>query len=736
MFSKDNREFRVFISSTFNDMHDERDMLNQQIFPEIRKMCWERGVNFSPVDLRWGINSEDTSNGDILSVCLGEVANSQPFFIGILGQRYGWIPEERESVLKVEHQENLDVFVSESLIQKQSITEMEIRYGVLKNTNAVDAFFYFKKDYPLGIEESEFSQNKLAQLKDNIRSWVIETDNTEHLFDGYTSLDSLGKRIRADLIKVIKYRWPEMEVPSKIERANFRLQGYIQSKRQDYIADETSISRLDKHLDSLHNQCERTVVICGPSGIGKSALLAEWAYRTKERRVDALIFEHYLELNGHISNQELVIRLLHELNAPKNGIEQAQQLNQLDKYMREQLQAYKKPVVLILDCNGNKVYNCFTDLPENVLIITTRTHLTGGLTLEVPQLNDYRRKLIIDKFTSRYSKRLNNEQINLIDTNSLTRNPLFLKTVLDEIRLFGRLKARTAHGVSNEVTAHLKYYLESEGLISLFDKVIESRENALGRDLVKSILSLIRISLTGLTEYELYELLKKHGLDCTQRNIIEVLRLFDPQLSYMGIDGGTYHFINHIMDDAVWSRYKLSEAIGGRLELHTLLADHFFNFSGRLSSLRLREALPYYLVESKQWQKLDHFYAELYAISPSIDYSDGGYLIGKLRRISDLSHSRFLASVRDSITVIMAEWDQENTLKTLFDLNKQLFFTNKVKGVDGGNELLESLAIIIEEKGLKNFSRYAEAVIPEQSTVFYFSSTIDRILSFAPNKIS
>ena len=40
------RLIRVFVSSTFRDMQDEREVLVKRVFPELRKLCDERGVVF------------------------------------------------------------------------------------------------------------------------------------------------------------------------------------------------------------------------------------------------------------------------------------------------------------------------------------------------------------------------------------------------------------------------------------------------------------------------------------------------------------------------------------------------------------------------------------------------------------------------------------------------------------------------------------------------------------------
>ena len=47
------RTVRVFVSSTFRDMHAERDWLARVVFPELRERCAARELHLTDVDLRW-----------------------------------------------------------------------------------------------------------------------------------------------------------------------------------------------------------------------------------------------------------------------------------------------------------------------------------------------------------------------------------------------------------------------------------------------------------------------------------------------------------------------------------------------------------------------------------------------------------------------------------------------------------------------------------------------------------
>ena len=126
----ENRHIRVFISSTFQDLQDERDYLMRHIFPELRLYASRRDVTLTELDLRWGITEDEAKSGKVLEICFNEIENSVPFFIGIIGNRYGWRPNISDI--------NIDVFdkfeAIKGYIEKHlSVTEMEMQFGVLEH---------------------------------------------------------------------------------------------------------------------------------------------------------------------------------------------------------------------------------------------------------------------------------------------------------------------------------------------------------------------------------------------------------------------------------------------------------------------------------------------------------------------------------------------------------------------------------------------------------------------------
>ena len=109
---RSSRTFRVFISSTFSDLKEERDALQKEVFPKLRELCKKQGFSFQAIDLRWGVSEEAALDQQTMKICLDEIKRCQqitpkPNFIVLLGDRYGWRPlpyeisvHEYETILK------------------------------------------------------------------------------------------------------------------------------------------------------------------------------------------------------------------------------------------------------------------------------------------------------------------------------------------------------------------------------------------------------------------------------------------------------------------------------------------------------------------------------------------------------------------------------------------------------------------------------------------------------------
>ncbi|KOV93334.1 hypothetical protein ADL04_27545 [Streptomyces sp. NRRL B-3648] len=89
--------FRVFVSSTFGDLAEERAALHERVFPRLRALCSEADAEFQAIDLRWGVSEEAAIEQRVAEICLGEIdrcrqITRRPNFLVLLGQRYGARP--------------------------------------------------------------------------------------------------------------------------------------------------------------------------------------------------------------------------------------------------------------------------------------------------------------------------------------------------------------------------------------------------------------------------------------------------------------------------------------------------------------------------------------------------------------------------------------------------------------------------------------------------------------------
>jgi hypothetical protein len=149
----------VFISSTFNDMHAERDYLVKSVFPALSEWCEERKLRLIDIDLRWGVTAADSEAKNTVRACLRNIDACRPFFLCFLGQRRGWVPSADD--IGGDTYEMFPNLVKNNYVEKTSVTEMEILHalidplhnGILRGTKddsrsgeAVEhAFFYLRE---------------------------------------------------------------------------------------------------------------------------------------------------------------------------------------------------------------------------------------------------------------------------------------------------------------------------------------------------------------------------------------------------------------------------------------------------------------------------------------------------------------------------------------------------------------------------------------------------------------
>lgn len=296
------RQIRVFISSTFRDMQEERDRLVKFTFPELRRRCRERQVEFLEVDLRWGVTEEQAERGEVLPICLAEIENCRPFFIGFLGERYGHVPENV-------HHEIVKAYPWLAEHGERSLTEIEIRHGVLRNSDiAPRAFFYFRDPAYLDrvpaarrsdfVSESPDAAAKLDTLKQSIRESGL------HLHENYPSPEALGDLILEDLWQVIDEEFPANSASDALDRETAEHDAFAEARRAIYIGRQAYYEALDQHVLGDGPP----LVILGESGSGKSALLANWVKRYHKDHSGDFVLLHFIGSSHYSADYVAILK--------------------------------------------------------------------------------------------------------------------------------------------------------------------------------------------------------------------------------------------------------------------------------------------------------------------------------------------------------------------------------------------------------------------------------------------
>ncbi len=621
---QNNRHIRVFISSTFRDMHEERDILIKKIFPELHKRCRNRGVEFTEIDLRWGVTEEQAERGEVLPICLKEIENSRPYFIGLLGERYGWVPL-RENI-------NPSIFQTQSWIEEhldKSVTEMEIIHGVLKNPEMNDrAFFYFRdpnyllKAKNIKINDFKESDKKLVEKLETLKN-EIRNSNC-NLKENYSSPEEVANYILDDLWKIIDEKFPADSVPDPLDKEIFEHEQFAQSRRKVYIGRDEYFNRLDDHSNSE----QPPLIIIGESGSGKTALVANWVARYRERHPETFIIQHYVGSSVQSTNyisilkriiQELKRKFNIKLEIPK---EPEDVIREFPNWLS--IAATNGKIILILDGlnqledidNTHKLYWLPEIFPPKIRVITSI--LPGEVcdiltkrnwpVYSVTGLRSDERRLLISEYLWQYRKSLDEEQFQIILEKEQTQNPLYLKVLLDELRVFG---------VYEQLNDRIRHYIQAKSPAELYEKILERLEQDFEKDrphLVQDALSLIWASRMGMSEKELLEILGEIHKPLPQAFWSPLFLALEESLVNRQ---GLQNFFHDYLRNAVYKKY-IQNNINEKL-IHEKIASYFEQTE---LDFRKIDELPWQLMKAEKWDKLAKVLQDLEFINEAFEKNE------------------------------------------------------------------------------------------------------------------
>ncbi|MCK4463513.1 MAG: tetratricopeptide repeat protein, partial [Candidatus Omnitrophica bacterium] len=215
----------------------------------------------------------------------------------------------------------------------------------------------------------------------------------------------------------------------------------------------------------------------------------------------------------------------------------------------------------------------------------------GWETLHIEKLTkDERRRMIVD-YLNRFGKKLDLTRIDQIIATSAAANPLYLKILLDELRITG---------THDKLDERLNIYLAEPDVPALLKNVLIRYQCHYERDregLVKEALGLIFSARRGLSETELLQLLRPADLEQLPQAVWTPLRAAMEELL---IDrGGILNFAHEFLRTAVKETF-----VPGREnqdDLRLWLAGYF---EAQTASSRSCDELPWLLQQTKSMDRL------------------------------------------------------------------------------------------------------------------------------------
>ncbi len=476
------RSIPLFITSTFRDMHAERDYLIKHVLPELEERLRKRRLLLEVIDLRWGVETvslqeEQQKELRILRVCLDEIERSRPLQIILLGDRYG-------SVLPSERMETAVAEKGLSLEDKEiSVTALEVEFGVF----AVEppqrrCFIYCRDPLPyekMAAEDVAFysdatNSEKLSSLKKRLEqalpqryrnypaSWDAENKSVTGLEEfGNQVLDDLWSELDAittTLISTSPKTWKESQYRQYSDFASQQSRGFVGREK---VLDDLMQFALSPVKDSnLWGICITSAI-----GGGKSAIISKlFELLTQE---DVLLLAHSVGIGERGDSIDAILfRWIEQIAQSVDfRIElpddvSASRIDEVFSYYLEQA-ALNRRVVLLLDGldrfddsdRGKSLTWLPWRWPSNVRLLSSARpgevlsllkQREGCQQYPLPLLTSAEASQIAQLICQRYHRQLNEAVLQTLlehttpDGKRAAGNPLWINLVVEKINLLDR----------------------------------------------------------------------------------------------------------------------------------------------------------------------------------------------------------------------------------------------------------------------------------------------------------
>lgn len=285
------KTIRIFVSSTFRDMDTERDALRNLIEPRLNEALSKYSIDVKLVDLRHTVETNkkltiEQREQRVFQICMDEIESCSPYFIALIGHRYGWIPDlKKMGIIEKYKKVQRDDFTNGK--DKISVTSYELLSGLFRG-NEINkrSLVYLRNDDSYGNinpkSRSDYFENteEGIALSMGLRDFLkrnFQVDGEREILKRYT-LDPTGEdkeelkkwcdHVYKDIMLMLN---EDIEKSQKLNPVQAAHHKYIQGLVYNFQGRKEEIKRCLRFLDE-GKPCN---IISTEDGVGLSALLCK-----------------------------------------------------------------------------------------------------------------------------------------------------------------------------------------------------------------------------------------------------------------------------------------------------------------------------------------------------------------------------------------------------------------------------------------------------------------------------
>lgn len=289
------KHYNIFVSSTFRDMDRERDYLKSLVLPRLNEMLLPYNTFVSLVDLRSSVETDPHQSMEerekaIFKYCIDKIEECRPFFIGFVGHRWGWVPNE--SYFKEVAGDSYNDIPQNFPFKPGdiSVTAFEFIKGFLNHPQDVHALIYLRDEHSydllldeekhLYIEQEELTTvNAFRDYLNRVTKCKSYTLHLGRLSQKY--IEEWGEMIVQDILHEVISSEKIQESPllSFYRHQKSREDLFIQKKTKDFCGREGLMPEIFGKMAD-YTGC---FINAEEFGIGRTSVLCEFAKRASQR---------------------------------------------------------------------------------------------------------------------------------------------------------------------------------------------------------------------------------------------------------------------------------------------------------------------------------------------------------------------------------------------------------------------------------------------------------------------